>query len=352
MASQVVCDLCFTALSKCPNRYLVQNKGEFSVQDEISDLEFVVHPTSQYICKICLRILQQRRNAKKKLKELNEKLLCQNRDNAATRGLLIKRKATESRSSISINQEESNSAQTAPENTAAEIQSEPLDFQPLFASTPQKSESTSKPRNVENASEKTFVSVKVHWKSNESSKILPKDLESLGKMLCRGTYTQIARAAWRCHRIREQIVVQFLKDIDRECSNMCSKKDPSLLRRTGKEDILDFSLNKLDWELKKRTPQLRSVLMVACFRNSKVQRNNLYLMPAVCMASAICLKNRSPYLTTMQLVNTIFIQHSGSMVSILNTRLKLLYRGAMPLFCICITILSPALSESWGRGGG
>ena len=74
MASQVVCNLCFTALSKGPNRYLVQNKGEFSVQDEISDLEFVVHPTSQYICKICLRILQQRRNAKKKLQELNEKL--------------------------------------------------------------------------------------------------------------------------------------------------------------------------------------------------------------------------------------------------------------------------------------
>ena len=92
------------------------------MQDEISDLEFVVHP-------------------KKKLQELNEKLLCQYRDDAATRGLSIKRKATESRSSISINQEESNSAQTAPENTVAEIQSEPVDFQPLFASTPQKSKS-------------------------------------------------------------------------------------------------------------------------------------------------------------------------------------------------------------------
>ena len=46
MASEVECILCFTALSKSPNRYLVQNKGEFSVQDEISDLDFVVHPTS------------------------------------------------------------------------------------------------------------------------------------------------------------------------------------------------------------------------------------------------------------------------------------------------------------------
>ena len=96
-ASVVECILCFTALSKGPNRYLVQNKGEFSVQDEISDLDFVVHPTSPYICRGCLRVLQQRRNAKKKLQDLNEKLLSQYRDNATTRGLSIKRKATESR---------------------------------------------------------------------------------------------------------------------------------------------------------------------------------------------------------------------------------------------------------------
>ena len=55
MASEVVCNLCFIALPKGPNRYLVQNKGEFSVQDEISDLEFVVQSTSQYICKICFK---------------------------------------------------------------------------------------------------------------------------------------------------------------------------------------------------------------------------------------------------------------------------------------------------------
>ncbi len=69
MESVVECILCFTALPKGPNRYLVQNKREFSVQDEIiSDLDFVVHSTSPYICRGCLRVLQQRRNAKKSFK--------------------------------------------------------------------------------------------------------------------------------------------------------------------------------------------------------------------------------------------------------------------------------------------
>ena len=67
---------------------------------------------------------------------------------------------------------------------------------------------------MENASENVCIG-KGSLEKQGTSKILPEDLESLGKMLCRGTYTQIARAAWRCHRIREQIVVQFLKDIDR-----------------------------------------------------------------------------------------------------------------------------------------
>ncbi len=146
------------------------------------------------------------------------------------------------------------------ESIATADGSEPLDFEPPLTSTPQKSK---KPRASENISGKSYyVSVKVHWKNQESSKILPDDLESLGKMLCRETYTQIARAAWRCQRVREQVVVLFLKDIDRECSNICSKKNPSILRRTSKEDIVEFSLNKLDCELKKRTPLLRSVLKV------------------------------------------------------------------------------------------
>ena len=81
------CIRCFTTLSKGPNRYLVQNKGEFSVQDEISDLDFVVHPTSAHICCGCFRVAfrTSRRNLKKKLQDLNEKILCQYRDNATTK---------------------------------------------------------------------------------------------------------------------------------------------------------------------------------------------------------------------------------------------------------------------------
>ena len=138
----------------------------------------------------------------------------------------------------------------------------------------------------------------------------------IGKMLCRRTYAQIAREAWRCNRIKEQIITLLLKDIDRECASICSKKKPSILRQTDKKSMTDFLLENLHEEQKVRTPLLRSVLHVECFRKSNLERNQMYWMPALCMAISICLKNRSPYMTALQILNTLLIYHSGFMVGI------------------------------------
>ena len=167
----------------------------------------------------------------------------------------------------------------------------------------------------ETGKSETVVKVTVAWNSKTSTRVLTDDLNSLGKMMCRGTYTQIARAAWRNGKIREQLISFFLKEIDKECCNMCSSKNPSLLRKTAKKEIVNFSFTKLDEEVKQRTPLLRSVLMSASVRKTKTKRPDLYWMPAICMAAGICLKNRSSRMTALQLLNPLFIQHSGLMVS-------------------------------------
>ncbi len=307
------CITCFATLTKGNDRNLVQSRGEFSVQSEINDLDFVVHPTSSYICRVCLRVLQQRQALRKKLDGLNQKLLREYQEKAAAKGLPLKRKAAKKALFTEGDSEEETGSLFSCETD--ENREEPIVFQPPLTSTPQKSKGPRRCVPPVEKSKSSYVTVKVHWESKESTRTLPDELESLGKMLCRGTYTQIARAAWRCKQVREQIVVLFLKDVDRECSQICSKKNPSILRQTDKQSILNFSLQKLDEELKSRTPLLRSVMMVACFRKSKLDRNQLYLMPAVTMALSICLKNRSPYMTVIQLLNSLFIQHSALMVS-------------------------------------
>ena len=316
----LACVLCFCELTKASDRNLVENKGEFSVKRELEDLHFVVHPTSQHICRACFRSLQQRRNHQNKVDDLNNKLLRQYREKAGQKGLAIKTKLTAKRS-LSFNQSNDSSApfsecgNSEHDSAIANCPTEIEHFRPRSTSTPC---STKQPRHeVESPStQATIVSVTVQWKSRTSSRILPHDLQSIGKMLCRGTYTQVARAAWRCTKIREHIILLFLKEINRECANMCSKKNPSILRKINKEDIVNFSLTKFEDELRKRTPLLRSVLMAASICKSSLERSYLYWMPAVCMASSICLKNRSPHMTVVQLLNTIFIQHSGLMVCV------------------------------------
>lgn len=92
---------------------------------------------------------------------------------------------------------------------------------------------------------------------------------------------------------------------------MCSSKEPIILRLTKNIDIQNFTVTKFENELKKHTPLLHSVLMAASVRRST---EDLFWISSVYVAAAVCLKNRCPGMTAMQLLNTIFIQHSGLIV--------------------------------------
>ena len=125
---------------------------------------------------------------------------------------------------------------------------------------------------------------------------------------------------WRHLELRQNILQCIAKELDKECSGLCSIKQPSCLRETSKQQMLNFSFEEMDRELQGRAPLLRMVLRAASLRQSKKMESDLFLLPETCMAASICLKNRSPHMTALQLLVTIILQHSGMMVSI-----KLMY---------------------------
>ena len=88
---------------------------------------------------------------------------------------------------------------------------------------------------------KTNVIVKIEWPSQTKQRYLPGYLHQLGKMLCRGTYKQISCAAWRHPELRQNILKCMAKELDKECSGLCSIKNPSCLGKTEKEQLLNFS---------------------------------------------------------------------------------------------------------------
>ena len=48
------CVLCFSTILKNNDRNLVKSRSEFKVQEEILSLQFIVHETSPYICRLCV----------------------------------------------------------------------------------------------------------------------------------------------------------------------------------------------------------------------------------------------------------------------------------------------------------
>jgi hypothetical protein len=164
------------------------------------------------------------------------------------------------------------------------------------------------------------VVVQIHWPSKVREKVLDKDLSSLGKMLCQGTFKQIARAAWRCKKLQQHFLEEIARQIHSECSLMCKGKpkknikvqEESCLRKTDKENIANFSFEKVDNELQERAPPLQLVLKTASLRAEDKSKRSLQ---CVCVAAAVCLNNRSRNMTALQLILAIITQVSVFTVS-------------------------------------
>ena len=165
------------------------------------------------------------------------------------------------------------------------------------------------------------VSVEINWPSKIRRKVLSKDLCSLGKMLCRGTYKQIARSAWRCKKLQKHFLEEIAKQVHKECSYMCRKETntnnkkshESCLAKTDKANIMNFSFLKVDEEMREKAPLCQLVLKAASLR---AEDKNKKWIQSVGVAAAVCLKNRSKNMTAFQLILAIINKLSGFMVSI------------------------------------
>ena len=94
------------------------------------------------------------------------------------------------------------------------------------------------------------------------------------------------------------------KDIEKECSHLCSEKDPKCLRKTSKDDMLSFSMEKLAMEIQERAQLSHSILSAAAVNRKSKAKN-----------PAVCLRNRSQYMIAVQLLITDFFFHSNWLVS-------------------------------------
>lgn len=333
------CIVCSRIIINHNERYLVKGKGKFNVAEELYSLSFNRENPSEHICKTCRALLKKRRGLSEQLAKVENELqeLFKTPAYSATEHPGFKRSATDI-----------NEASTTPKKSRLEDEQGPTTSTPLkvcstnasqtltqTVETPQQQD-TKRLKHLNNKElgelspiaakqpvkekQNVDVRVKIQWPTKDKERKLPEDLESLGKMLVRGTYKQIANAAWKSPCLKQELTVLILKEVEKESTGLCSKKRPSCLRMTDEASMLSFSMEKFEEELKERAPLFHSILSAASINSHSRAKGPLKAsFGPIGMAAAVCMKNRSKFMTAVQLLITMFLYHSSWMVSAYNT---------------------------------
>ena len=171
---------------------------------------------------------------------------------------------------------------------------------------PSKSVDTSAPTS-------TSVKVVIQYPSKPVNQTLAKEYEAIGKALAYGPPYRVAKAVTKHKELRKLVVHNVMKLLSNEVSALCSRNNPSLLRKCGKEDLVNFDLQSLCEEWKERAPLFFSFLMTCCIatgsRNEAVE-----WLPSAAVAGSVLLKQRNPQMNATANVLGVLIKTGSTEV--------------------------------------
>ena len=81
----------------------------------------------------------------------------------------------------------------------------------------------------------TSVKVVIQYPSKPVNQTLAKEYEAIGKALAYGPPHRLAKAVTKNKELIKVVVHSVMKLLSNEVSALCSRKNPSLLRKCGKE---------------------------------------------------------------------------------------------------------------------
>lgn len=161
------------------------------------------------------------------------------------------------------------------------------DFRPPLTSTPSCSSA-----NVSGNSrvETQQVRLSVQYPSKSLNKTLHGSYQNVGKALTHGVPSRIATAVMNCLPVRNHILGKVMKVVSNEITGLCSKGNPSILRKTGKKDLEKFDVEDVCKEWRERAPVFYSFLLTSAVnKNTK----NFTWFGSLAVAGSVLLKQRN-----------------------------------------------------------
>ena len=159
---------------------------------------------------------------------------------------------------------------------------------PMFTSTPVALKGSSNPRDKSSEATKTVLTVQ--YPSKTLNKTLSGSYQAIGKALAHGIPSQIANAVMKNPTIKNHIIENTLKTLSKEVESLCSRNNPSLLRKSSKEDLAKFDFQLLCNEWRQRAPLFFSFLMTSAV-NKRTKEYSWF--SSVAIAGSVLLKQRS-----------------------------------------------------------
>ena len=153
----------------------------------------------------------------------------------------------------------------------------------VVTSTPRKS-----PRNCDG--ETSNVELSISYPSKNVNKSLHGSYQLIGKALVHSIPSRVANAVMNCQPVRKHILERTLGTLKREVLGLCSKNNPSLLRKSSKDGLTEFDLKCVCEEWKVRAPLFYPFLMTSA-TNKRTKASSWF--GSVAVAGSVLLEQRS-----------------------------------------------------------
>ena len=149
------------------------------------------------------------------------------------------------------------------------------------------------------------VKISIQYRSKPLNKRLPSDYESIGKALVYGPPERIAKAVVKCKLLTKRVLQSVLRLLSSEVCGLCSRSNPSLLRKCDKDDLIKLDFQSLCEEWKGRAPIFYSFLMTCC--SVQLSRDESWF-PSMAVAGSVLLKQRNSQMNALASVLGILIK--------------------------------------------
>ena len=149
------------------------------------------------------------------------------------------------------------------------------------------------------------VKVSFKYPSKNVNKTLSSAYQSVGKALAHGVPSQIAGAIMNCQPLRQHVIEKVLKIASKEVTGLCSKSNPSMLRKSEKADLENFDFELLCHEWRERAPVFYAFLLTSCI-NQRTKSNTWF--GSLALAGSILLKQRNAEMSSAASVMGVLLK--------------------------------------------